>query len=339
MGVGLGVGTRRMLVASLACATCCLLDGQAACSQPDDAGADSLAAARALFADGVRDEEAGRFSEALEKFLHVREVRDTAPVEYRVGSCEEGIGKSTAAYTAYRQAIALGQGDSTNLEVVRAAVDRLDALGHRVARLMLALPDGAPADVDVRIDNASVARAALTQPVPVEPGPHVVTAAAKGSPPFRSEIFLPAGAQASVTVSLSFPSAALPSEDVPGATPRSSQGRRTAGFVLVGGGAAVVAAAAILLVGRQEDIATLNRTCPRGLCRPGTDAGAADSTRARALVEGPLAAALGGVGTAMAGVGAYLVLSAHSAQDSPSMAVEPMAACGAWGVRVAGSFE
>jgi len=338
MGVGLGACTWRKLLASLACAACSVLVAQAASAQSDDAGADSLAAARSLFAEAVHDEEAGRFSDALEKFLRVREVRDTAPVEYRIGSCDEGLGKSAAAYAAYRQAIALGQGDSRNLEVVRGAVDRLDALGRRVARLTLVLPDRAPADADVRIDNASVARAAMTQPVPVEPGPHVVTVTATGSPPFRSEIFLPAGAQASMTVSIFSPSA-LASPSAPSVAPRSTSGRRTAGFVLAGGGATVVAAAAILLVGRQDDIATLNRTCPRGVCRPGTDEGAVESTRDRALVEGPLAAGLAVAGTAMAGIGAYLVLSGHDGQGSPSAAVGPLAAWGAWGVRVAGFFQ
>ena len=139
MGVGLAASFRRMLVASFACA---LLGARAAWAQPSEA--DRLAGARALFSEALRDEEAGRLSDALQKFERVREVRDTAPVEYRIGSCNEGLGKPVAAYVAYRDAIALGQDDANSLDVVRGALDRLDALGHHVARLILVLPEGAP---------------------------------------------------------------------------------------------------------------------------------------------------------------------------------------------------
>jgi uncharacterized membrane protein len=50
---------------------------------------DSLAAARALFGEALRDENSERFGEALEKFERVRAVRDTPSIEYRIGSCYE----------------------------------------------------------------------------------------------------------------------------------------------------------------------------------------------------------------------------------------------------------
>jgi hypothetical protein len=59
-------------------------------------GVDGLDAARKLFADALRDEENGDFVSALEKFGRVRSVRDTASIEYRVGTCYEGLGKRTA---------------------------------------------------------------------------------------------------------------------------------------------------------------------------------------------------------------------------------------------------
>jgi hypothetical protein len=332
MGVGLGANSRHRVVAFLACA---LLGARVARAQPSDA--DRLPAARALFADALRDEEAGKFSDALDKFERVREVRDTAPVEYRIGSCQEGLGKPAAAYAAYREAIALGQDDASNLDVVRGALDRLDTLGRRVARLTLVLSPGAPADTEVQIDDGPVTRDAIRRPVPLEPGPHVVTAVAAGTPPFRGEIELPAGAQASMTVSIGSATAPAPADVSPTAGSRS--GRRTAGFIVAGTGAALVAAAVILLVAREDDIATLDRACPTTVCPPGTNAGAVESTRARALVEGPLAAAFGGAGAAMAGLGAYLVLSAPAAQDRRAVAVAPLVAADAWGFRVTGSFR
>jgi hypothetical protein len=321
-----------MLVAFVACAS---FVTPAARAQPADS--DRLAAARALFAEALRDEEGGRFSDALQKFTRVREVRDTAPVEYRIGSCDEGLGKPAAAYAAYRDAIALGQGDANSLEVVRGALDRLDALGPHVAQISLVLPDGVPSDTEVSIDDAPVARSAIARPVPVEPGLHVVTAVAAGATPFRSEISLPAGAQASVTVSLGAGGANAPA-DAPRMAAGSTGGRRTAGFVLTAAGTALAAAATVLLVMREDDIATLDRACPTGACPPGTNAGAIESTRHRALVEGPLAAAFGGAGAATVALGAYLVLSASANPGPPAAAVGLLVAPDTWGLRMIGSF-
>ena len=93
-------------------------------------GPDPLAAARALFADALHDEEAGRFADALEKFERVRAVRDTASIEYRIGSCYEGLGQPAPAFRAYLAAQALGASDPQGADVSRAASDRLDALGR-----------------------------------------------------------------------------------------------------------------------------------------------------------------------------------------------------------------
>jgi hypothetical protein len=334
MGVGLAASSRRVLVALFACA---LLGARTVSAQPSDT--EGLAAARALFSEALRDEEAGRFADALQKFQRVREVRDTAPVEYRIGSCHEGLGHRVAAYAAYRDAVALGQDDANNLDVVRGALDRLDALGHYVARLTLVLPEGVPPDTEVRIDDAPVPRTEITRPVPVEPGAHVVTAVATDTPPFRSEIVLPAGAQASMTVSIGSAAAPAPRDVSRAITGSSSPRGRTAGFFLAGAGTTLVAAAVVLLVAREDDIATLDHACPAGACPPGANAGALESTRNRALVEGPVAGALGGVGAALVALGAYFVLSARAAQDPPTAAVGPLVAADAFGLRVIGSFR
>src|ERR1700733_11973829 len=70
---------------------------------------DPLAAARALFGEALVAEQAGRFAEALEKFERVRAVRDTASVEYRIGSCHEGLGEPAPAVRAYLPAPGAGR--------------------------------------------------------------------------------------------------------------------------------------------------------------------------------------------------------------------------------------
>ena len=141
-------------------------------------------------------------------------------------------------------------------------------------------------------------------------------------------------------MTVSIGSAATPKPtDVSHATAGSTPRRRTAGFLLAGAGATLAAGAVVLLVAREDDIAALDRACPTTACPPGTNAGAIESTRDRALVEGPLAAALGGAGAALVGLGVYLVLSATAAQDPPAAALGPLVARDVWGLGVMGSFR
>jgi hypothetical protein len=245
---------------------------------------DPLVAARALFAEALQDEEAGRFAVALEKFERVRAVRDTASIEYRIASCHEGLGEPAEAYRAYDAAEALGRQDPQSADVARAASARRDALAKQVARLALVPPSPPP-------------------PAPLEPRPAPVIE-----------------------------------------TPAPGAGRSPVpGWLAIGGGAAFVAASAILLVVRADDIAALDRACPGGRCPPGADANDLESTRTRALIEGPLAVACGVAGVAAAGIGLVLVESARgqgaSATRVPAARWAPLVAPGGAGIALAGSFR
>jgi hypothetical protein len=311
---------------------------------PDAASSDALAAARALFTDALQDEQAGRFEVALGKFERVREVRETASIEFRIASCLEGLGEPAPAYRAYRRARALGGQDPQSADVSRAASERLDALGRHIALLTLVLPDPAAAGLSVRVDDAGFDLAGAGS-VPLPPGRHVVNATSPGATPFHAEIVLAEGAQIALTVN-------LPPERSPSAEPVRATGGRSlarAGWWTIGGGAALVAASAVLLVVRQEDIAALNRACPGGACRPGADATETDleSTRSRALAEGPIAVACGVAGVAAIGVGLYLVLAKHGSAAgvvrlpaTPFVApLAPLVARGGAGLAFVGTFR
>jgi hypothetical protein len=114
--------------------------------------------------------------------------------------------------------------------------------------------------------------------------------------------------------------------------------RRTVGLVVAGASVPVLVAAAAFLVGREVDIASLDRACPNGSCPPGADATSLRSTRDRALAEGPVAATLGIVGAAMATTGALLVLSTSDDRPGTAVLVGPELASGSWGVRATVGF-
>jgi hypothetical protein len=322
---------------------------------------DELAAARSLFADAFRDEEAKRFADALDKFQRVRAVRDTAQVEYRIGSCYEGLHRPAAAYVAYRQATVLAQDELRSADVVGAALDRLHALAKRLGWLSLTLPAGAPQDVQVRVDDAVVPASGLREGIVLEPGLHVVTATATDTAPFRSSIVLSEGAHVALTISLAplpaTPPAAPreapreapkvePAPPTPEERPQPHGTSATAGWVTLGGGLALVAGSAAAAIACGIEVSTLNTACPGGNCGvPMASQEARDdlARRNRAFTEESLAIALGAAGLVAGGIGAYLVLSpsrdASSGGGTAWMRVGPLIASSTAGVAFCGAFR
>jgi hypothetical protein len=319
---------RRRAILGAGCLWLCVASGaRAARAQSGGDASDELAGARATFAEALRDEEAKRFAAALEKFRRVRTVRDTAAVEYRIGTCYEGLGLGVDAYTAYREATKLGQDDPRSAEVVAASADRLHALDKHLASLTLSLPSEAPSATEVRVDDRALPVASLQEPVVLEPGTHVVTAVAPGMTPSRSEIVLPEGAHVSLTIPMGPPAPPpppppvapastnpMPEGDAPAHEADSLPGSaspsgtlRSAGWVAAVGGGALLVGGGVVWALRESDIGKLHEACPNGMCRAGSDESDLTATRNRALTEGPVAIALGAVGALALVSGAYLL--------------------------------
>jgi hypothetical protein len=299
-----------------------LLSGGSVLAQdavPTDAQAE-LAAARALFAEALHDEEEGRLAMALEKFRRVRDVRDTASVEYRIATCEEGLGHLVVSATTYQAAIRLGEGSPETETVAAGARERLQAVQKRVGHLTLTTTSPAPADREVLVDGA--APSTLTD-IPIDPGPHVITARAAGALPFRTEVTLPDGAR--LTVSIPLLPSALPE-------PVRGDGSRTVGWISTAGGAALLAGSGIVALVRLNDIGSLNNTCPLGDCPSSANESSLNATRSRALAEGPIAVGLAAAGAIAAGAGLFILLRPSS--RAPSV----VSGVGASGAIVGGMF-
>jgi hypothetical protein len=340
-------GRYRLATLCAGCLTlCAVLHAHAQTQSGARPPLDELEAARSLFAEALRDEENKRYLEALQKFQRVRTVRDTAPIDYRIGSCYEGLGRRALAYAAYRDATVAGQGDNQSAEVVKAAAERLGELARHVARLRLVLAQALPQDLEVRVDDVAVERVALRDAIPLEPGPHTVTATARDTTPFRSEIALQEGAQVSLTISLeprTAPDAlaTAPRPVEPGPAERGGA-NRTVGWITVAGAGALLVGSGTLLLVRQSEISKLDRACPGGVCGGVSNRSDLESTRNRALIEGPVAAALGVAGIAVGGLGAYFLFTAQDARHVSHETwtrIAPFLAREGGGIAVAGEFQ
>lgn len=295
-----------------------------------------LASARQLFAEALRDERDRRFDVALDGFRRVRDVRDTAPVEYRIATCLEGLGRLAEAMSAYEAAIRLTEGDASGADVAAGSQERVDALSRRVAHLHVALSTHAPADAAIRVDG----KARGSGDIVLDPGSHRVEATATGAIPFQSDIALPEGGSLSLTVPLDAVIAPAPTLPVPderreGASSAATTSTTTWGWIGIAAGGVLTAASVVSFVLRENDIRTANRDCPGGGCVGSIDGEALSATN-RARVEGPLGYAFGGAGLLAVGLGAYLVVS--SPGRTATLAVLPRVSADGAGLELRGAL-
>src|SRR5262245_5802237 len=76
--------------------------GRAAHAEPDPSQAE-IKAARQLFSEAERDEAAGRWREALDKFSRVVAFKETPSGLFHKAFCEEKVGLLLSAYQGYKR--------------------------------------------------------------------------------------------------------------------------------------------------------------------------------------------------------------------------------------------
>lgn len=302
---------------------------------PETAPAE-LKTARQLFEEAERDEKAGRWREALDKFTRVVAFKETPSGLFHKAFCAEKLGLALAAYRDYRRAAQLSEtyaaASAENKKLIeKETAARMVALLPRIPALTLRAPAGVAGlrvvfdDVELKPDELNVSRQ-------VELGQHVVEATAPGRPLFRSHVMLGEGANEALAIVFAEPTAAPvapPSGpvSVPEGRPASS-GHPALVWAGVGTSAALAATGAVFFLQGRSVADDLERECSRTdvLCRRDDLAGARDRNYAVAGVAGGLAA----VG---AGVTAWLALS-----GGPKAAASQALVLSPGGVGLRGTF-
>jgi hypothetical protein len=264
-------------ILALACA--CAWPPSSAAASPVDA---QIQAARELFQQAEKDEDAGLWSDALVKFKRVAEVKSTAGVRYHEALCEEHLGQIATAFTDYTSAENQARAEGAQ-DVLRLVGKQIKDLGPRVPRLTVhVVPD--VADAQVKLDGVPVAHALLGVAMPVDPGVHRIDAEAPGRQATSATVTVLERDATVLDVALTAP-APLPSPlplpvapavgtgpQVPGpsSSPPTAALATTIGAVaLAGGGVAAFLLAGNAQAGGQRDCAAV----------VSTSAGACDSER------------------------------------------------------------
>jgi hypothetical protein len=139
-------------------------------------------AAEKLFDEGHALLVQKRWAEACEKLSASEALAPAGGTELNLGECFDALGKTASAWGAYRKAAAHARAaHATAAETI--ATQRASALEPRLRRIVL---DVAPQeDLELRVDDAAVARDAWGEGLPVDPGAHVVTATRPRTSGFR----------------------------------------------------------------------------------------------------------------------------------------------------------
>jgi hypothetical protein len=241
-----------------------------------------LQAARDLFQQAVRDEDSGKWSEALEELRRVGQVKLTAGVRYHVALCEENLDQIATAYADYAAAEAQAKSEGAQ-DVIRLVGRQLHALGPRVPRLTLHLVPALP-DAELTLDGEPVAKALLDEPMPLNPGVHRIVATAPDRAPTNATVTLQERDNAVVDVTMNPPAPPPPRPAPPAATSRDPaleqpqrSGPRMAAIFTAGGAAALATGGVVSFILAGKALTTGEQQCAAVVS---TRAGECDAQRA-----------------------------------------------------------
>jgi len=168
-------------------------------SEPGAAPAPSQLAAEAAFADGVRLMKAARCEEAVAKFTESDRLEPASGTLLNLAYCELQIGRVASAWIAYRRAIPLAARTGKPLHE-RIAREQADKLERDLPRLTVVVLGGAERSLTVMLDTLPLAHETWSVPVPVDPGPHRLSAVLEDGRHWESDVMLSRSQQARIEV-------------------------------------------------------------------------------------------------------------------------------------------
>lgn len=189
-------GTRalRFRAAGLLGAAAIALASSFAHAVPPAAGdlGERRAAAEVLFEQGKELMAKKRYAEACPKFAESQELDAGVGTLLNLADCLEKVGRNASAWAEFLAAAsaARAKGQEEREQIAR---ERAADLEPRLAHLVVRPPGELPPGLEIRKDGEPIGQALWGTAIPVDPGPHVVEAAAPGKEPFKTVVQVPEG--------------------------------------------------------------------------------------------------------------------------------------------------
>jgi hypothetical protein len=267
-----------------------------------DSAAD-LRRARAQFQRGIELEQASNWSEAIQQFREVGSVRMTPQVRFHIAYCEENLGRLVTALGGYELALAEAEQVGSDFKgEVETAITRLR---ERIPKLFIERGTGADAAA-VQLDGVALGGNSVGVEIPLDPGPHNVSANAPGFKPFTATVDLKEREVTRLTIALEpqpVPPPGAGSKEVIVVT-RTETPKRLVPYVIGGVGVAALVAGGVLFALHESAKGELERNCPNPDACPESNRDTYDRMR----FYGWSAPVTAGVGVAAVGVAVSLIV-------------------------------
>jgi hypothetical protein len=157
------------------------------------AGSDA-ALAESLFREGKRLSAEHKYAEACPKFEESFKLDHGLGTLLNLATCHESDGKSASAWAEFSEAVsqAKRQGDTDRAQL---AEDHMKALEPKLGHVSIGLAPGASVPgLVIKFDSRELSQAALGLQIPVDPGKHLLEAAAPGKQSYSQTFETPAAA-------------------------------------------------------------------------------------------------------------------------------------------------
>lgn len=278
--------------------------------------------AAALFKEGRDLMEASKYSEACPKLLESYRLDPGGGTLLNVALCHAREGRHATAWVEFReaQAIAARDGRQDRVDAAEGEIQKLKPLLSYLS-ITVAAENNMPGFV-VSIDGAAISKAAWGTPFPVDPGRHMVNAAAPEHAPYETVVEMGASAE---TKSIAVPKlarkvvAGKPPVVGGSAEPQGSGTRKVLGYTALGVGGVGVIVGSIFGIKALSAIKASNDACPDVAC---ADPEAVDLSRD---AKGFATVSNIGFGVGIVGIaaGTILILTAPKAQAKVGVSAAP----------------
>jgi serine/threonine-protein kinase len=208
---------RFSLAASLMVGAAAMARANPACAQAAPSSSDKVAA-EALFQDGRKLVADGKYAEACPKFADSQRLDPSPGTLLNLANCYDKLGRTATAWATYREAASAANAAGRS-DYVATAERHASALEPKLSRLTVSVAQPVEG-MQVARDGVLVPRGAWGTAMPVDPGPHDLTASAPGYKGWVSSVTVaPDASRANVTVPAL---EALPPEALPVPSPAPS---------------------------------------------------------------------------------------------------------------------
>jgi len=151
-----------------------------------------------LFRDGRVLMLDGRFDEACPMLEESQRLEPHVGTLLNVAACHERQGKVGSAWVEYQKAMTAARAEG-QAERVQLASERIKVLDPRVPWLRISSTSD---DVAIALDGGRIEHVAWGQEMPVDPGPHAVTAERNGAKVFEERLELREGEHRAIRIDL-----------------------------------------------------------------------------------------------------------------------------------------